>query len=234
MGRVERVHQRLQELADPQIASHALGFFKTGPGEYGEGDRFLGIRVPVLRREVKQYRELTLEDLCLLLESSFHECRLLALLVMVDQYQRGSEEQRLSLYQLYLENTRGINSWDLVDSSAPHILGAQLFNLDRQPLYQLAQSDSLWERRMAIIATFYFIRRDDFTDTLRIAKLMLEDKQDLIHKATGWMLREIGKRDLDCLLAFLGDHHQQMPRVMLRYAIERLDKALRQRFLKGK
>lgn len=226
------VHQ-LQEIGTPEDAAFLQRFFRTGPGEYGEGDRFLGIRVPVLRRLVREHRGLPLEDAAALLRSPWHEARLLALLLLVGAYGRGTGEARDVIYRLYLENTRYVNNWDLVDSSAPHIVGAHLAEGDRSVLARLARSESLWERRIAMLATQHFIRRGDFGTALKIAEMLVDDGHDLIHKAVGWMLREIGNRDRAAEEAFLRRHHRTMPRTMLRYAIERFPPELRQAYLRG-
>lgn len=223
----------LQDLADAEIANHSQRFFKTGKGEYGEGDRFLGIRVPTLRRHIRQFRGVAPEELLKLLASKFHEERLFALLLLVGRFRRGTDEEREWIYRQYLANTRYINNWDLVDSSAGKIVGAYLEPRSRRPLYKLAGSESLWERRIAIIATSHFIGRDDFDDALAICERLLKDEEDLIHKATGWMLREIGKRDLEAEKAFLDRYCSMMPRTMLRYAIEHLPPADRAVYLKG-
>src|SRR5690606_30127932 len=192
--------EHLESLADAEIAKSSTWFFKRGPGDYGEGDRFRGIRVPVLRKLVRRYRDLPHDSVLALLHSPWHEDRLLALLLWVEQYQRGDAARRQLIFDDYLAHTAYINNWDLIDSSAMHIVGAQLFNTGQQRspidlLTKLAQSPSLWERRIAIMATFHFIRQSEFDETLRIADLLLHDKQDLIHKAVGWMLREVGERD---------------------------------------
>jgi 3-methyladenine DNA glycosylase AlkD len=223
----------LKTLGNPEIAEHSKVFFKTGAGEYAEGDRFLGIRVPVLRKEVKAFQKASLKTLQSCLTNEFHEIRLFALLVLVAQFKKASQEEQTKIYQLYLNNTQFVNNWDLVDSSAPQIVGAHLYDKAREPLIELAQSSDLWQRRIAIIATFFFIKRDDFKDCLQIAKILLKDSHDLIHKAVGWMLREAGKRDKAQETAFLKQHYQQMPRTMLRYAIERFPETERQAFLKG-
>ena len=226
----DAIRIRLQELADKQRARFLQRFFKTGPGGYGEGDRFLGIRVPELRKLVNEYKTLTASEVLPLLHSSFHEERLFALLVFVRNYSRGTEAVREEIYRMYLENTTSINSWDLVDVSAPHIVGAHLMDRARSPLSRLATSNSLWERRIAIMATFYFIRHHQFSDTLRISAMLLADKEDLIHKAVGWMLREVGKRDLPAEEEFLDHHWRKMPRTMLRYAIEKFPREKKQRY----
>jgi 3-methyladenine DNA glycosylase AlkD len=231
---VKNIRADLQNLADKERARALQRFFKTGPGEYAEGDIFLGIRVPDVRRLVKKYKDVPLRDVIKLLRSALHEERLLALLLLVKAYSSGDEETQKRIYQTYLENTAYINNWDLVDLSAGHIVGAFLMKRNRRPLYSLAKSRLLWERRISVLSTFYFIRHDDFHDTLKIAEMLLSDQEDLIHKAVGWMLREIGKRHLDTEERFLREHYRNMPRTMLRYAIERFPEAKRQRYLKGK
>lgn len=208
-------------------------FFKTGPGEYGEGDRFRGISVPPLRALAREFAQLPLTETWKLLASPLHEDRLLALLLLNGSFAKGDGKLRAKIHARYLKSTRYINNWDLVDSSAEHIVGAWLFDRSRRPLQQLARSPSLWERRIAIVATFHFIRRDDFDDTLKIASLLLHDDQDLIHKATGWMLREVGKRDRKRLTQFLGQHATRMPRTMLRYAIEHFPPRMRAKYMKA-
>ncbi|MGB7413473.1 MAG: DNA alkylation repair protein, partial [Thermosynechococcaceae cyanobacterium] len=215
------IWQTIRQLADSAIATQSQRFFKTGEGEYGEGDQFLGIRVPVLREQAKNFQDTPLKEVQKLLESPFHEERLCALLILVRKFAQGNPDEQTRIYTLYLNNTQHINNWDLVDLSAYHIVGPYLEDKDRRPLHHLAQSDSLWERRIAIISTFHFIRKNQFDDAFAIAKQLLNDPEDLIHKAVGWMLREIGKRDLATEEAFLKDHYQQMPRTMLRYAIEK-------------
>jgi len=223
----------LRDLGDAGIAQHSQRFFKTGKGEYGEGDRFLGIRVPVLRQHVRQFHDVAPEEVLKLLASKFHEERLFALLLLVEKYKRGADTERNWIYKQYLANTQYINNWDLVDSSADKLIGAHLQQRSRKPLYRLAKSKSLWERRIAIIATFHFIRRDDFNDALALCELLISDEQDLIHKGTGWMLRETGKRDIGIEKAFLDQHYKVMPRTMLRYAIERFPETDRRAYLEG-
>ena len=206
-----------------------LRFFRTGPGEYGEGDEFLGLKVPQIRKLAREFRALPLKEVEGLLKSKWHEARLLALVILVDQFERADERMRDAIFRLYLRSTKFINNWDLVDASAPHIVGAHI--KDRSLLTKLARSKSLWERRIAIVATQHFIRNHDLKDTFRLAKNLLDDKHDLIHKATGWMLREAGKRDRDALVAFLEEHATRMPRTMLRYAIEKFPPALRRRLM---
>lgn len=230
---VTAVRAEVRQLADPGRAEVLERFFKTGPGEYGEGDRFLGLRVPQLRRLARSYRTLDRAAALELLRSPWHEERLLALLILVDQYRRGSPPERDAIYQAYLANTRYINSWDLVDASAEHIVGPHLDPADIGVLESLARSDSVWERRIAILATFHWIKRGVFGPTLRVAELLLQDRHDLIHKAVGWMLREVGKRDRAREEEFLQRHYRVMPRVMLRYALEHFPESTRRGYLRG-
>jgi 3-methyladenine DNA glycosylase AlkD len=208
-------------------------FFKTGPGQYGAGDKFLGLRVPDLRRFARDYRELDHAHTLEMLASEWHEERLLALLMMVEQYRRGDVPTREEIHLSYLAHTRYINNWDLVDASASQIVGQHLNAGKVAPLERLARSDDLWERRIAIVSTFHFIKGGEFRPTLRIAQMLLNDPHDLIHKAVGWMLREVGKRDRKVLDAFLLKNYQKMPRTMLRYAIERHPETARKRYLRG-
>ncbi len=223
----------MKTLADPQVAAQSQRFFKTGPGQYGEGDHFIGIRVPVLRRLARKYRALGMEAVESLLQSKTHEHRQVALFILVGQFKRGSETTRQRIYTLYQRNLGHINNWDLVDASAPHIVGAWLENRSRSPLKRLARADALWERRMAILATFHYIRKGEFEETLRMAQMLLKDREDHIHKAVGWMLREVGKRAPETAVVFLRRHFRAMPRTMLRYAIEKFPEAKRQAYLKG-
>lgn len=230
---IEEIQQHLTTLSDSADAQFLQGFFKTGPGQYGEGDLFRGIRVPVLRRLVKQFSTLTLPENEQLLHSPYHEDRLLALLLLVNSYRTSDNARQAAIYELYLANTAYINNWDLVDSSAEHIIGAWLWDKSRVPLQQLATSVSLWERRIAILATFHYIKKHEFNEALRIAGLLLHDREDLMHKAVGWMLREIGKRNPEREEEFLAEHYRTMPRTMLRYAIEKFPEQRRQAYLKG-
>jgi 3-methyladenine DNA glycosylase AlkD len=225
--------ERLRALGSPEAAALAARYFKTGPGQYGEGDQFLGVRVPVLRKLSSEYWTLPEEETVELLHSQFHEARLLALLILVRIASRGDEAAKRRVYDLYLTNCQYVNNWDLVDSSAREIVGGYLNDKDRSPLFVLATSKILWERRIAIIATHIFIAQHDFADTLRISEMLLTDPHDLIHKAVGWMLREVGKRDQASLERFLKAHCRVMPRSMLRYAIERFPADIRSAYLKG-
>ena len=233
MNETESVKKELKKLADPARAKAQQRFFKTGPGEYGEGDRFMGVRVPPIRRLVRKFRGISMESVDELLASPWHEERLFALIMMTDIFKRGSDGDRSAVYGHYMGSTEYINSWDLVDVSAPHVPGAFLWKRDRGPLFDLAESHDLWERRIAIVATQHFIRNNDFSDTLKISEMLLKDQHDLIHKAVGWMLREVGKRDMETEESFLRKHCSEMPRTMLRYAIERFPEDLRQSYLRG-
>jgi 3-methyladenine DNA glycosylase AlkD len=231
--RASEIVERLKALGSPERERVCRSFFKTGPGQYGEGDVFAGLTVPQVRALAKELRALPRDETVRLLHSLLHEARLLALLLLIQAYAEGGEAERMSIYSLYLKNTRWINNWDLVDVSAEHIVGAHLYTRDRSALDSLADSKLLWERRIAILATFHFIRRGEFADTLRIAERLVCDREDLMHKAVGWMLREVGKRDLAAEEAFLIKHARTLPRTMLRYAIERFPEELRQRYLRG-
>lgn len=230
---LDDVRASLREHADESHAKVLQRFFKTGPGEYGEGDRFIGVRVPATRSVAKKYQHLSLPDALILLQSAIHEERLLALIILVQKYRKGSTGEQAEIYEQYLNNTKYVNNWDLVDSSAGHIVGAHLKNRSRSPLHALAKSNCLWERRIAIMSTFHFIKNDDFDETLKLAEMLVADDEDLIHKAVGWMLREVGKRDKKSEKSFLRKYHRQMPRTMLRYAIEKFPENIRQQYLKG-
>src|SRR5215212_6816084 len=228
------VRKELQSMADPDKAAILQRFFKTGPGEYGEGDVFIGVMVPQSRQVAKKFSQLPLGEVRTLLYSRIHEERLVALLILAWRYNSGSSsrEEKEQIVKFYLDNIKQVNNWDLVDLSAPNILGTHLVDRDRSLLYRLAGSENVWERRIAIVATHRFIRNGDFSDTLKIAEMLLQDRHDLIHKATGWMLREVGKRDAAAQEAFLEKHWRVMPQMMLRYAIERLPESKRRRYKK--
>ena len=233
MTTAKQVQEEFRALGDAGIAAHSARFFKTGKGEYGAGDRFLGIRVPETRRFARRCRGLPPRSVGALLKSKYHEERLLAVLVLVAQYERGDEAERDRVFDMYLSMRRFVNNWDLVDSSAHKIVGPQLINGDRSLLYELAGSGDLWDRRIAIMSTYHFIREAEFADTLRIAGLLLDDEEDLIHKAVGWMLREVGNRERKTEEAFLRKHYRTMPRTMLRYAIEKFPERRRKAYLDG-
>ena len=231
---VQDIQNRLKRLGNRKHAAVSQRFFKTGPGQYGEGDVFIGVRVPVLRKLAKEYSDLAVEDIVILLRSHIHEERLLALLLLVASFLKGDEATKKFICEIYLSNTGFVNNWDLVDSSAEHIVGSYLMNRSKVVLYRLAESEDLWERRISIMSTFHFVKHHEYSETLKISKMLLFDRQDLIHKATGWMLREIGKRHLQTEESFLKVYYKKMPRTMLRYAIEKFPEQKRQRYLKGR
>lgn len=228
------LEQELQQEADKERGSFLSGFFKTGKGQYGEGDIFLGISVPRQRFIAAKYLELELDDIEQLLHSKFHEYRLVALIILTEKFKKGSESDRTQIYSFYIKNASYINNWDLVDASADKIVGAYLLDKPRKKLYVLAKSQNLWEKRITIIATYQFIKHKEYKDTLGIAEILLHDKHDLIQKAVGWMLREVGKRvSQEKEEEFLKIHYKTMPRTMLRYAIERFPEERRKKYLKG-
>jgi 3-methyladenine DNA glycosylase AlkD len=228
------IRDRLQQLANSKDAEIQQRFFKTGKGEYGEGDVFIGVRVPLIRKLAREFRHAPLKAVQQLLRSKIHEQRLLALIMLIDHFQRADADGQQAIYDYYLDHTRYINNWDLVDVSAEKIVGAYLSQRNRQRLYELARSDNLWERRIAIMSSFHFIKQGDVDDTLKLAALLLNDDADLIHKAVGWMLREVGKRNGTAQAQFLQQHYHDMPRTMLRYAIEKLPPATRKKYLAGR
>jgi 3-methyladenine DNA glycosylase AlkD len=228
------IRARLRALANPRLAGPSQQFFKTGPGEYGHGDRFLGVRVPALRKIAREARAAPLRAALALLRSPYHEERLVALFMLVERYARGDAAEKERVYAEYLAHVpRHVNNWDLVDCSAAQIVGAHLERRDRSILHELARAPHLWSRRVAILATFWWIKRGTFDDTLALAEILLDDREDLIHKAVGWMLREVGNRDRAAEERFLRRHYRRMPRTMLRYAIEKFPEPLRRGFLDG-
>ncbi|MBA1443948.1 MAG: DNA alkylation repair protein [Chromatiales bacterium] len=231
---ISALRSALKSRITPGKAEILQRFFKTGPGEYGEGDRFYGVVVPDQRKVARQFKTLALPVVEQLLQSAFHEERLTALFILIQQFEKGDLAAKKRIYQTYVRHMKHINNWDLVDSSAPHIIGAWLEQRDRSQLYEWADSDDLWQRRIAMLATFSYIKNGEFEDALHIAEKLLDDSHDLIHKAVGWMLREIGKRDLPREIHFLDRHAATMPRTMLRYAIEKLPESQRQAYLKLK
>lgn len=233
MSQLSLIKTAIRKCANPRKAKILRQFFKTGTGQYGEGDRFFGITVPESRNIAQQFDDLSLKDIATLLSSKIHEERLIALLILVHRYQTEKDE-RETIFRFYLRNAKRVNNWDLVDLTAHHIVGCHLYRRNRKLLYRLAQSRNLWERRIAIVSTFYFIRQNDFSDTFRITKLLLRDSHDLIHKAAGWMLREAGKRSFKAEETFLKTCYHKMPRTMLRYAIERFPEKRRRLYLEGK
>jgi len=229
MSEVKNVKKDLKYKSDKKRAKILQGFFKTGKGEYGEGDIFIGVTVPDTRSVVKKYSDLSLRNVEKLLKSKIHEERLAGALILVEQF----DKEKHKIYKFYLKNIRFINNWDLVDLSADKIVGAYLINKPKSILLKFAKSKNLWERRIAIISTFQFIKNNKFNDTLTISKMLLNDKHDLIHKAAGWMLREIGKRNIEIEEKFLKKYYKNMPRTMLRYSIERFPENKRQKYLKN-
>lgn len=229
------VRKELKSMADPDKAAILQRYFKTGLDQYGEGDIFIGVMVPQSRKVAKKFSQLHLVEVKMLFYSRIHEERLVALLILIWRYSSAlsSREEKEEIVKFYLDNIKQVNNWDLVDLSAPNILGAHLIDRDRRLLYRLARSENVWERRIAILATYHFIRNGDFSDTLKIAEMLLQDRHDLIHKAVGWMLREVGKRDVASEEAFLEKQRSVMPRTMLRYAIERLPESKRRRYKKN-
>ena len=229
---LDNLKEELQNSGNKKQAELLQRFFKTGRGEYGDGDIFLGIKVPVQREIVKKY-DLKLEDIQDLLNSNIHEYRLSALFILIDKYKKSDDNRKKEIYEFYLKNTKKINNWDLVDLSSHKIVGDYLINKDRDILYRLANSENLWEKRISIISTFAFIKDKDFKDAIKISEILLKDKHDLIHKAVGWVLREIGKKDQKTLEDFLKKHYKEMPRTMLRYSIEKFPEEKRKKYLNG-
>jgi len=223
----------VKENSNPELGIFLQRFFKTGKGDYAEGDVFAGIKVPVSRKIAKQFKNLSLADLSELIKSKIHEERLIALFILVDKMKKANEKEQKKIFKFYVKNMKYVNNWDLVDLSAEKIIGEYLFDRDRELLFKLAKGD-LWERRIAVLSTFNFIKKKDHITTLKIAELLLRDKHDLIHKALGWMLREIGKRDLQTEEDFLEKHYKSMPRTMLRYSIEKFPEKKRKAYLEGK
>ena len=229
---LNQINKDLQKLKSPEKAKIYARFFKTGKGQYGEGDIFLGLKVPETREISKKYINLNFVDIEKLLLSKIHEERLCALLILVEKYKKSYLGSKKEIIDFYLKNAKNVNNWDLVDLTADKILGNYLFNKDKSILYKLAKSGNLWKRRIAIISTFYFIKNKKYDNTFKISEMLLNDNHDLIHKAVGWMLREVGKRDEKELCKFLDKHYKIMPRTMLRYAIERLDRKKKKYYLR--
>ena len=227
----EKIKTALMQLSDPSHAKKLQGFFKTGKGEYGEGDIFIGLRVPDQRRTAKKYWNIPLTDVLVLLKSGIHEHRLTALFILTQQFNKGDEDLRQQIVDIYLSNTAYVNNWDLADSSAHKILGAWLVDKDRDVLYGLAESENLWDRRISIISTFAFVNYGDMVDAVALAGLLVNDGHDLIHKASCCVLREVGKNDQSLLEEFLLEHYETMPRTMLRYAIERFPEKRRKFYM---
>lgn len=232
MGLLE-LRKSVKEKSDKGLSIFLQRFFKTGKGEYAEGDVFAGIKVPVSRKIAKQHLDLSFTDLQKLLKSKIHEERLIALLILVERYKKSDEKDKERIFNFYIKNIESVNNWDLVDLTAEKIIGAYLFDKKKDLLYKFARSENLWKRRIAVISSFYFIQNYYYRDTLKIAKILLDEKHDLIQKAAGWMLREIGKRDFITEEKFLQVNYKKMPRTMLRYAIEKFPEEKRQKYLKG-
>ena len=232
MTDTEIIIAELSALGGEEKARHLARFFKTGKGQYGEGDRFLGLPVPLTRGVARRHKDASLAAVEALLQSEWHEARLCALLIMAEKMKRATAEEAGLIYKTYLANTRRINNWDLVDLSAPHVVGKYLADKPRGVLYELAASPLLWDNRIAIVSTFAFIKAKDLDDTFRLALLLINHTHDLMHKAVGWMLREAGKRDMARLRVFVYGHVHQMPRTMLRYAIEKFPEDERRAVLK--
>ena len=227
------IQEALEFLATPEKRDFLPYFFKTGKGQYGEGDKFLGVVVPDTRKVAKAYLGLSFEELTKLLQNEYHECRLCALLILVERFKKAGENERKVLYEFYLQNTKYINNWDLVDLSSQYIIGVYLLDKkDRSILYTLADSKLLWDQRIAVVSTLWFIRNNEFDDTLQLAERLLHHPHDLMHKAIGWMLREVGKKDINILRSFLDQYYNIMPRTMLRYAIEKMEKEERIHYMK--
>ena len=229
-----KASDEIRKLVNEEIAKHSLRFFKTGKGEYGYSDIFLGVRAPKIRLIAKKYIDISIVDMKILIQSKYHEERFLGLIILVNKYSKTKDKKtKNQLYKIYISSFKYINNWDLVDVTCPHVIGKHLIDKDRSVLYKWAKSDDLWTKRIAIVSTFSFIRQNDLEDTFKIAEILLQDKHDLIHKAVGWMLREAGKRDLEKEEIFLKKYYRDMPRTMLRYAIEKFPESKRQAYLKG-
>ena len=228
---INKILKELKSKKNPVDAGILSWFFKTGKGQYGEGDVFWGIRVPVIREIVKKFKEASLKDIQELLNSKVHEHRLTGLLILVEKYKTG--ENKKEIYDFYLKNAKNINNWDLVDLTAPNIVGKFILEnkKERKILYSLVKSKNLWERRISILSTFTLLRDKEYEDTLKLSEMLLDDKHDLIHKAVGWMLRELGKRDKDVEIVFLEKYHKVMPRTMLRYSLEKFSPKEKQFFM---
>ncbi|MFA5009416.1 MAG: DNA alkylation repair protein [Candidatus Paceibacterota bacterium] len=228
---INLVKKCLQKKINKEKAIFLLRFFKTQKGQYGEGDIFWGITVPEQRKTAKKFKEINFYQIQELLSDEIHECRLTGLLILIEKYKKADPSEQAKIFKLYLKNYKNINNWDLVDLSAPAIVGNYLLNKDRKILYRFAQSNHLWKKRIAIVATFAFIKNKQLDDTFEIAKILLNDKHDLIHKAVGWMLREAGKRNKKAEIDFLKKYASKMPRTMLRYSIEKFSELERKKFL---
>ncbi len=229
-----KAREEIRALANKEIAQHSLRFFKTDKGEYGHGDLFLGVRAPKIRLIAKKHIDISITDMKTLIQSKYHEERFLGLIILVNKYAKTKDKKnRNQLYKIYVSSFKYINNWNLVDVTCPHVTGKHLIDKDRTILYKWAKSEDLWTKRIAMVSTFSFIRKNDLEDTFKIAEILLHDEHDLIHKAVGWMLREAGKRDLKREETFLKKYYKTMPRTMLRYSIEKFPETKRQKYLKG-
>lgn len=243
MSQISNLLKETKSLANPIYAKNLAWFFKTGKGDYGEGDKFLGLKVPTCRIVAKKYISLDWTDLDKLIQSKYHEERLIALLILVEKFSKAEDKEKTKIFKFYLSHTKWINNWDLVDLSAPRVIGAHLFSQSQNRkakssskypiLFKLVKSKNLWERRIAIVTTIYFIKQHEYQPTLDLTEILLKDKHDLIHKSVGWMLREVGKESITTLTPFLLKHYKTMPRTMLRYAIEKFPEEIRLGYLKG-
>ena len=231
---LSQIRKKIKSVSNKNYAETMKWFFKTGKGQYGKGDIFVGIKVPVQRKIAKEFHSIDFDAIKELLSSKIHEERLIALLILVDKYEKGSDKEKEKIFKFYLRNLKGINNWDLVDLSAPNIVGSYLLNKNKKLLYEFARSQNLWERRIAVISTYTFIRFQNYDDTLKISAILLNDQHDLIHKAVGWMLREVGNRNPEVEENFLRTRYNRMPRTMLRYAIEKFPESKRKKYLEGK
>ena len=232
--RVSELRAKLNLLSDKKVAESLQRFFKTGKGEYGEGDNFIGLKVPLQRKLAREFKDLKLDEIKILLGAPVHEERLISLFILIDRYQKAESKTKENIFNFYLRNRKGINNWDLVDISAPKIIGKHLLEKNKYILFKFALSKNLWERRIAILSTQEFIKNNVFAPTLQIAEILISDEHDLIQKAVGWMLREIGKKDLVTEEKFLRSYYKKMPRTMLRYAIEKFPETKRKKYLQGK
>jgi 3-methyladenine DNA glycosylase AlkD len=231
MHKAETIKKELKKIANKEKAKILSGFFKAGKGQYGEGDIFLGIQIPEQRKIAKKFANTEFPEIGKLLDDPVHECRMTALIILIDKYSKSGYDEKEKIAEFYLRKTSRINNWDLVDISAHKIIGDFYFNRNRDILYRLAGSSNLWEQRIAVISTYYFIKRNDFREIIAFSEMLINHKHDLMHKATGWMLREAGKMDISILRNFLDRHHKAMPRTMLRYAIEKLSEAERKKYM---
>ena len=232
--RISELRSMMKTLSDKEVAETMQWFFKTGKGDYGEGDIFIGLKVPIQRKLASEFKDLSPDDIEKLLSSTIHEERLISLFILINKYQKADEKGKKVIFNFYLKNRKGINNWDLVDISAPKIVGRYLLEKDKCILFKFAVSKNLWERRIAILSTQEFIKNNNYKPTLQLAKMLIKDKQDLIHKAVGWMLREVGKKNITLEENFLRVYYKEMPRTMLRYAIEKFPETKRKKYLQGK